>query len=407
VLVNGSQRDSYANGKFSPAGTYPSGGSADVAANGLVAQLSGSTVSVYRPNATQPLRRYSLSGTGAAVAWAPDSSRIFAIVANGTSYTLKALTDPTKNVPTLTVAAPASAARGKTLTVTGRLSSTVALSTGTALQVTRVDLASPSGKLLGTVHTKAGGSFSFTDVPPAGGAVKYTVRYAGDAGHIPVSASDTVAVSRVTPVLTLTNNGVVYDYAKKVVVTAHLGTTYTNRTVEIWADQYGADRPKVLLRSGRVDSHGNLSVALTMTRDTALAAVYKGDARYAGRTVMSRAYARVRVSTAMSRYYRTGKIGSTAYYYFHKNTDAVVTTSMTYYQGRSQLLQLEIYYKGKWYSGGSEYFRLGSSGKSAVNLGHAGESGIRARVRAAYINGGSGDTVNTTTYNSWKYFIFV
>lgn len=364
-------------------------------------------MSVYRPNATQPLRRYSLSGTGAAVAWAPDSSRIFAIVANGTSYTLKALTDPTKNVPTLTVAAPASAARGKTLTVTGRLSSTVALGTGIALQVTRVDLASPSGKVLGTVHTKADGSFSFTDAPPAGGNVKYTVAYAGDALHIPVSASDTVAVSRATPVLTMTNNGKVYDYGKKVVFTAHLGTTYTNRTVEIWADPYGTDRPSVLMRSGKVDSHGNMSITLAMNRDTAVTAVFKGDARYIGKTAKSTAYAHVQVSAALSHYYRTGKIGSTSYYYFHKNTDAVSTTSMTYYRGRSQLLQLEIYYKGKWYSGGSEYFGLGSSGKSAVNLGHAGESGIRARVRAAYVNGGSGDTVNTTTYTSWKYFIFV
>ncbi|MFG1805151.1 YncE family protein [Streptomyces sp. NPDC049040] len=408
VLVNGSQRDSYANGKFSATGAYPAAQRADIAPDGLVAQVSGTTVAVYRPNATQPLRKYTLGGTGAVeLAWAPDSSRIFTVVKSGSGYTLQVLTDPTKNVPTLTVAAPATAVRGKALTVTGKLSSTVAGTAGATLQVTRVDMESPGGKVLAAVHPKSDGSYAFTDTPPAGGNVTYTVRYPGDTGHIAVSASDTVAVSRVTPALTLNNNGSVYSYGKSVVFTAHLGTTYTNRTVEIWADPYGTDRPNVLLRSGKVDSHGNLSVALAMNRDATVTAAFKGDARYAPKAVKSTAYALARVSTALSRYYKTGKIGSTAYYYFHKNTDVISTTSMTYYKGREQYLQLEVYYKGKWYAGGSGYFPLATNGRSAVNLGHAGESGIRARVRAAYINGSSGDVINTTTYTSWKYFIFV
>ncbi|WP_333770688.1 hypothetical protein [Streptomyces sp. IBSBF 2435] len=47
-----------------------------------------------------------------------------------------------------------------------------------------------------------------------------------------------------------------------------------------------------------------------------------------------------------------------------------------------------------------------TSGKSAVDLGRPGQSGIRARVRSSYINGSSGDTVNSTTYGAWKYICF-
>ncbi|CAM5501491.1 hypothetical protein SVIOM342S_08757 [Streptomyces violaceorubidus] len=42
-------------------------------------------------------------------------------------------------------------------------------------------------------------------------------------------------VSRKATVLSLNNNGKVYSYGKKVTFTAHLGTTYKNRTVAIYA----------------------------------------------------------------------------------------------------------------------------------------------------------------------------
>ncbi|WP_243870128.1 YncE family protein [Streptomyces liangshanensis] len=407
VLVNGYLKDAYADGKFTAAGAYPAGQRADVSPTGLVAQSTGTKVAVHRPNVSAPVRTYTVGTSGAAeLAWAPDSSRIFALVAASGRYSLKVLTSPTVNNPTLTVSAPSKATRAKSLTVTGKLSATVALPASVSLRVTRTDLDSPAGKALASVKTKSDGSFSFKDTPPAGGNVKYTVAYAGDATHLAASGSDTVAVSRVTPKLTLTNNGKVYDYGKKVAFTAHLGSTYKNRTVEIWADPFGTDKPNKLLKSAKVNSAGNVSVSISMTRDATVSAVFKGDARSAPKTVKSTAGARVKVSSTLSKYYRTGKIGSTTYYYFHKNTDVVDTTTMTYYKGRKQRLELELYYQGQWYAGDSEYFNLGTSGKSIVNLGHPGESGIRARVRSSYVNASSGDTVNSTTHGAWKYFLF-
>ncbi|GAA4002105.1 hypothetical protein GCM10022232_45990 [Streptomyces plumbiresistens] len=402
-----------------PIDAYPN--AVRVAPDGSVAGGSFSwyepDVHIHRPGDPTPTREYDFPNTGdssgadtlvdGALAWAPDASRVFAVSVNthGT-YTLRALTDPTKELPTLKVAAPATAERAKKLTVTGKLTSKTPLPAGTGLKVTRTDLESPSGKALAAVTTKADGSFSFPDTPPAGGKVTYKVSYAGDATHAPVSGSDAVQVSRKATTLTLNNNGKLYSYGKDVTFTAHLGTTYKNRTVAIYADPFGADKPKKLLKKAKVNSSGNLSATVDMTRDTAVTAVFDGDARSAPKTVKSTGYAQAKISTAVSKHYKTGKIGSTTYYYFRKNTDPRFTTTMNYYSGRQQRFQLQVYYQGSWYDSGSEYFALATNGKSAVNLEAPGESGIRARMRSSYINGSSGDSVNSTTHGAWKYFTF-
>ncbi|MFC9245035.1 YncE family protein [Streptomyces sp. NPDC057136] len=404
VLVDGTQRNAYAGGTFTAAGAYPAGQSADIAPNGLVAQVSETNVSVYRPGATTPIRTYAVDAP--VLAWAPDSSRIFALVSSPGGYVLKTLTDPAKSVPTLTVNAPATATRAKDLTVGGKVSATVPLPAGARLQVTRTDVESPAGKALPAVAVRTDGTYSFTDTPPAGGTVTYKVAYAGGTDHTPVSGTDQVAVSRAATTLTLNKNGNLYNYGTDVSFTAHLATTYKNRTVEIWANPYGADKPNKLLRTATVNSSGNISATVDMTRDTVVSAVFKGDARYKPKAVTSTAYARVKVATAVSKYYKTAKIGSKSYYWFHKSTNPLLTTTMTYYPGRKQRFDLQVHYNGAWHSGGSRYFALGTNGKSAISLGAPGESGIRARTRSVYVNGTSGDNVNSTTYGAWKYLYF-
>ncbi|MER5478411.1 Ig-like domain repeat protein [Streptomyces sp. NPDC002734] len=408
VLVNGTQRLSYANGRFATAGTYSAGGyDAEVNKDGTVAAFGGETISVFAPNGAKPLRTLSAGGATADVAWAPDGSRLFALVgASNGSYTLKAFTGPKLNVPTLTVSAPSKGTRGTKLTVTGKITATVPLPTGVKLSVARIDVSSPSGKALASVTAKADGTFSFTDTPPAGGDVVYRVTYAGDATHTSVVKSDTVVIPRSSTSLTLNNNGKVYSYGKDVTFTAHLGTTYSNRTVEIWANPYGSDKPNTLLKSAKVNSSGNISAVVDMKRDTTVTAVFKGDAKYASKTVTSVGYAKVSISNSVSGHYKTGYVGSHNYYWFRKTKDPLVSTTMSYYTGRKVRYDIEVYYDGKWYSGASQYFKLSSTGKITVNLGASGEAGIKARVRTNYINNSSGDNVNSTTYGSWKYLYF-
>ncbi|MFF7447498.1 MULTISPECIES: Ig-like domain repeat protein [unclassified Streptomyces] len=372
---------------------------------------------VYKPGATTSVREYDFPNTGntsgadelanSALAWAPDGSRLFAVTYNSEGvYSLRRLDAPTKAATTVTVTAPATATRAKQLTVKGKVSSRVAPPAGAKLTVTRTDLENTSGKALPAVTVKADGTYSFTDVPTVGGKVKYTVKYAGDADHAAGTGSDTVEVSRAKTTLTLNNNGKVYAYGKDVKFTAHLGTTYKNRKVEIWADPFGGDKANKLVKSGTVNSSGNLSVTLDLKRDTKVTAKFLGDARYAPKTATSTVGARVKVSTAVSKHYKTTYTWGHTYYYFKKSKNPVFTTTMTAYPGRKQRMEFEVYYQGTWYDLGSDYFGMNSSGVSAVELTGEHETGYRMRVRSSYINSSSGDTVNSTTHGAWKYFIF-
>jgi hypothetical protein len=313
-----------------------------------------------------------------------------------------------RTTTTVTVSAPATATRAKSLTVTGKVANAEALPAGTVLTVKRTDLESPSGKTLASVKTKADGTFSFTDTPPAGGDVKYAVSYAGDATRAAASGSDTVAVSRTATTLGLNNNGTVYSYDKDVTFTAHLGTTYKNRTVEIWANPYGSDKPNVLVKKATVNSSGNVTAVVDMKRDTTISAVFAGDARTAPKSVKVTAYAKVDVSTSLAKYYKTAKVSanSSTYYWYHKNTAPLFTTAMSSYPDRHYRLDIDVYVEGQWLRGYEEYFELGANGKSVLDLGTFDKAGTRVRIRSAYINDSSGDDVNSTTYSSWKYMYF-
>ncbi|MBW8797987.1 MAG: Ig-like domain repeat protein [Streptomyces sp.] len=376
-------------------------------------------VYIFHPGSSEAVRSYDFPNTGhssgadtlapGGLAWAPDESRLFAVTSNDAGvYSLREYDTPGRAATTVTVNAPATATRAKQLTVTGAVSSTVALPAGTQVSVTRTDLDSPAGKALPAVTVKADGTYSFTDAPPAGGKVTYKVSYAGDAEHAAASGKDTVDVSRAKPTLTLNNNGKVYAYGKDVKFTAHLGTTYKNRTVELWADPFGSDKPNKLVKSGKVDSHGNLSAVLDLKRDTKVTAKFAGDARWQPRSVSSSVGAKVSISMSVSRQYKSKKAWGQTYYYFHKTKNPLFTTKMPYYGGRAQRFDLQVYYQGTWYADNSKYFALATSGVSKVEFtgSHKEDVGWRFRVRSDYINGTSGDTVNSTTYGAWKYFTF-
>ncbi|MFG3138962.1 YncE family protein [Streptomyces sp. NPDC048211] len=427
VVASGApyKHQAYRTSDLTPADAYTSNAypnAVDIAPDGTVAAgIFGwydPDVYVYKQGATTttPVRTYEFPNTGdnsgsdtldpAGLAWAPDTSRLFAVTVNSRGvHSLRVLTDPNRSVTTVTVSAPPKATRGKKVMVTGKAVSNVPFAAGATATVTRIDLESPTGKVLPPVELKPDGAFHFVDTPPAGSTVTYKVSYAGDAAHSPGSGSGKVTVSRAATSLTLNRNKGLYAYGTDVSFTAHLGTTYKNRAVELWVDPFGADKPKKLVKTGTVDSKGNLSTTVDMTRDTTVTAVFKGDGRYAPRTVTSTAYAKVSVSTSISKQYKNVKIGSTTYAYFHKTTNPVFTTKMTYYKGRSHLLSLELYYAGKWYDAGSQYFGLGPAG-SIVTLEGEHETGYRMRVRASYVNDASGDNVNSTTHGAWKYFYF-
>ncbi|WP_420034423.1 WD40 repeat domain-containing protein [Streptomyces sp. cg28] len=401
--------------------TYPSGdygAGVAISPSGTVAAGTSSwyqdDLHIYRQGGTEAIRTYEFGNTSTSsggdtlidgvLSWSPDGATLFAVSDNSESnIRFHSYTDPNRTTPTLTVNAPSTATRAKPLTVSGKISSSVPFSSSAKLTVTKTDLDNPNGKALATVTAKADGTYSFSDTPAVGGKVTYKVAYAGDADHAAVTKSDSVEVSRSSTSLTLNKNKNVYEYGSDVTFTAHLGTTYKNRTVAIYANPYGSDKPNKLVKSGKVNSSGNLSVTLDLTRDVTLSAVFTGDARYKPKTVTNTVYTRARSSVSLSNYYKSGTIGSHKYYYFHKNSTVYETTSMNYYKGRKFRLDLQVYANGSWHSADSEYIKLGTSGKTKVNMGAVGAAGYKFRLRAVYVNGSSGDNVNTGKYSSWKY----
>ncbi|MFJ7075391.1 Ig-like domain repeat protein [Streptomyces sp. NPDC098781] len=410
--------DLSADGKY-VTNTYPN--AVDIAPNGDVAAGTSSwydpDVHVFKQGDSIPVKQYDFPNTGNSsgsdtlaargLAWAPDESKLFAVSMNDSDvYSLRVFDAPTKTPVTLTANAPATAPRAKPLTVTGSLTSASAFPAGTQVSVTRTDDESPAGKALGKATVASNGSYTFTDTPPAGGKVTYTVSYAGDADHAGATAARSVTVAKSATTLTLNNNLKVYGYNSSVTFTAHLGATYKNRTVEIWADPYGSDKPNALVKKGTVDSAGNLTATVRLTRDAKVSAKFTGDTRYAPRTITNTVYTKVSVTSSLSGAYKTATAWNEKYSYFRQSKDPVYNTAMTMYPGRKYQFQIQQFYSGAWHTTATQYFGLDRYGKDSVLLEDNPPTGVRFRLRSSYIDTASGDNVNATTYGTWKYFTF-
>ncbi|MEU0399166.1 Ig-like domain repeat protein [Streptomyces sp. NPDC006197] len=341
------------------------------------------------------------------LAWAPDSTRLFAAVQipGRSAYELKIYTTPKYHTTTVTVKAPATATINKPLTVSGTVTSTLPLPSGTPLTVTRYDAEYPQGKALGTRKLGTNGAFSFADTPAAAGKVTYRVAYAGDAKRANNNGAAVVKVTPFPTYLKLDQNGRTVAYNTNVTYTAALGWTYRNRVVEIWADPYGPE-PKRLLKRGTVNSAGKLSVTLKMTRDTYVSAVFAGDTRSGASTATSAVNTKAGLTTTLSRHYKWTKIGTTWYQTYHQTADPLVTAWNNPYPGRKTKYELQVWYAGAWRTGAEDYVPLSSGGMAYIAFDGDGAAGIRARIRTAYVDGLSGDRVNSTNYGAWKYFNF-
>ncbi|MGW1973793.1 hypothetical protein ACWCOY_36825, partial [Streptomyces tubercidicus] len=224
---------------------------------------------------------------------------------------------------TLTVSAPTSAKRATKITVSGRLTSSAVFPAGVKVAVTRTDLTDPKGKSLGTKTVASNGTFSFTDTPYTGGTVTYSAHYNGDTTHNAALGKDTVAVSRTATSVSIKTNHSTYSYGSTATITGHLGKTGKSRVVSIYAK--AADGTKKLIKSGKVNSSGDLKATYKVTRNTTFWASFGGDAISAPKSVSRSIGTQVKLSTSVSHHYKTGKIGSTNYYWFHKKTAPLFT----------------------------------------------------------------------------------
>jgi len=87
--------------------------------------------------------------------------------------------------------------------------------------------------MLASVTTADNGVYGFTDTPVSTGTVSYTVTFGGDPTHLSSSASQGVQIKLNSTSLTISAR---HSAGGRVTVTAHLGTTYSNRAVTIAAN---------------------------------------------------------------------------------------------------------------------------------------------------------------------------
>jgi len=404
--------------------TYPSvyrANGVDVASDGRIAITgnnsdSDADIYVYAAGAASPAQTIALPRVDGewnneevvdrSVAWQPGGPRLFAVGQNDDGgYRLWTLNEPSPSIATMTVNVPATATRAKPLAISGTLTADPQLPAGTEVVVTKTDLEVSYAPVCVTT-TDAAGAFGCTDTPAVGGTVSYRAAFAGNDDYTAAADLTATTIPRATPVLTLSSNGAVYAYGTTATFTAALGATYKNRTVEIWADPYGSDQVNRLLKKATVNSAGKLAASFKLTRNATLTAKFPGDARYAPRSVTSTVYTKVPVGIALSKHYKTGKIGSTKYYYVHKKTHPNFTTTIPYYANRKQKVIVQYYAKGKWRAWSSGFIPVETNGKSYSLLDGSHPVDVRFRVRSAYLKGTSGDNVNYTSYGTWKNFIF-
>jgi hypothetical protein len=240
-----------------------------------------------------------------------------------------------------------------------------------------------------------------TDTPPGLGTYTYTADYAGSEQAAAVTGSGAVTVTRISTALTLSTGGTDFNYEPTIHVSAHLGTTYTNRVVEIYAQQLGSSK-KVLIAKGKVNSKGDLTASYRTPYSTKFTAVFAGDARYASASVVATVGVRAAVSTSISGYYASAKVDGTTYrlYYQGHNVDLAASVAPGK-AGECVKVEIQEYYDGTWNANAeSGCVKLNSSSKvdAAVSTSNANIN-YPYRLRIDY----AGDTRNVANDGAWQY----
>ncbi|MFD3456824.1 WD40 repeat domain-containing protein [Streptomyces sp. NPDC058691] len=362
----------------------------------------------------EPLRTYTFgpeqSGEGviAGLGWVPDGSRLLAVDAQGSPYSLHALGDPEKAdielAPLETDPWLPVAEKSFELTIAAR--SAKEFDRNTVLHVTRTDANHPGVVVLPDVPVRLQAAyppvgFVIRDTAPAG-TYTYHVTLDGDATHMAADSPAPILVHHPTA-LTVATDATTYSYDATAKVTAHLGTTQDTRKVSIYAQPYGGK--KTLIKTATVDSHGNLATSYKLTRSTTFTAAFVGDSAYPPATATRTAGDHVKVAVSLSSYYTSTHYGSTLYRVYHHTDKAKENVTVTPNKdGQCLRFETQRYYKSAWHtlstSSCSTLSRT-STGSGTMALSHA--TNQRLRMRAEYVHS-SKDNTNLDTWGAWQYF---
>jgi hypothetical protein len=403
-----SQQGSYAST------TYPD--AVAIAANGDVAAGTANglptvpDIYVYQQGGSTPLNDFSPNSSGNNLAprgltWSADESQLYAVLQSpGNVYELQVIDNPTVSRTVLSLTAPSSIYITHSVTLTGNLTLSVGgtLPAGTPITITR-SVTGGTDKIF-NVSTAADGSFSLTDKPPTTGQYTYAASYAGSTTTTSSTASAKVTVKRLPTSLKVSTDHSTYSYDATVHVTAHLGTTYTSRTVSIYARSLGSTTKKLLV-SGKVNSKGNLTAKYVAPHSTEFYAVFTGDAHYAPATATRTVGVRARVTMKIGGYYGSKVSGGRTYRLYHRSShlDVAITVAPNK-RGQCVVIEIQEYFQGHWYTQNFPCVALNRYSKvSGYLVLTATDLNRPYRIRANYRRGT--DISNLNSHSVWHYFM--
>jgi hypothetical protein len=173
--------------------------------------------------------------------------------------------------------------------------------------------------------------------------------------------------------------------------------------VAIYAHPYGGKT--VLVKSGTVDSHGNVTAYYKLAHNTTFIAEFAGDYRYAPKTVAGSVHTYVAISEKLSGYYTSTYYGSTLYRVYHHTAKEQLAVTVTPNKaGQCVVFRVQRYYSGAWHTQSTtprSSLSSTSTGRQQMSLTKAVNS--RFRVAAEYVHS-SKDNTNLTTWGGWLYF---
>ena len=211
---------------------------------------------------------------------------------------------------------------------------------GAAVTVTRTD-PSVTGAALPLTTTGSDGSYTVTDPMPA---VRGTVTYAVHAAMATLSGDGSAStyVHRIPTTLTIEPGRTIKLFGRSVRVTAHLGTTFTNRAVTITARRY--DGITRTISSGDVDATtGNRSATYIMRMRTRFTARFAGDDKYAP----AAAYAVVRARAVLTERLRGYYASANGYRIYHPGDSPELDARLW-----PHLHRVCLYFRAQYHSGG-------------------------------------------------------
>jgi hypothetical protein len=309
----------------------------------------------------------------------------------------------------ITLSGPSSIAPGKSFTISGKLTITPGASFDDPATISVVRTNPNHTTTSSTVAAGATGAFTIPGTLTTLGAYSYAVSYAGSPSASSANATRSLTVGRQSPALTLSTGASTALYGSTVHVTAHLGSTDTNRTVSVYYQLLGTGTRK-LLKTAKVNGSGNLVLSYpAATRSVIFSVTFSGDAQYVPRSASVRLGVDVRVAMTNSGWYTTAKFNGGTYHVFHSNGHLNLAVSVTPNKHDEKLeLVGQQWYNNAWHDVSGDVITRTLPGTSSIAgyLTVAQVTGAYFRLRAVFIPS-STDVTNVSYYSGWFSFTVV